>query len=107
MARFLNTAPDNKWERMQGAMKLLMTMEGIPVVYYGSEQNFRRPHEQPARQALWDNSHWCAEYSICSPAFSPYDQTNPTYQVLKQMTGVRKDNAPLRRGTTNMRWNNQ
>ena len=64
----------------------LFTLPGIPVVYYGTEQGFTG--QRPAMFAAG----WGSE------GRDRFDASTPTYRLLGQLAGLRRELAPLRRG---------
>mgnify|MGYP000014327438 CR=1 FL=1 len=63
--RFLNLQPSVTL--MKGALTYAMTSEGIPIMYYGTEQLFNGGQDPYDREALWptdlkktDTYHWIA-----------------------------------------------
>ncbi len=87
LPRFLYEKPDKK--ALQNALGLLLTMDGIPCIYYGTEQNFNGGNDPANRENL---------------ATSDYDTTNSTFKFISKMTAIRKKYAPLRRGTMKIDW---
>jgi glycosidase len=69
------------------ALGCLFGLQGIPCVYYGTEQglNGAGEDEEIVRQALWG-------------APDPFDRTNPFYLFLKKLSEVRANYPALRYG---------
>ncbi len=65
----------------------LMTLPGIPCIYYGTEQGFSGSgsHDLCVREAMWG-------------APSPFDRTNPFYLAIKELAALRAAEPPLRYG---------
>jgi len=74
---------------LHAALGLQFTMDGIPCVFYGTEQNFNGGNDPSNREDLW---------------VSGYDQQNVTYQWVKKLAAIREQNAPLRRGRMVITW---
>ncbi|MCA9523557.1 MAG: alpha-glucosidase C-terminal domain-containing protein [Myxococcales bacterium] len=69
---------------LHSALFYLLTMDGIPCIYYGTEQQFNGGNDPANREPLWR---------------SGYDTTNPTFQHIAKLTALRKLYPPLRRGS--------
>lgn len=87
LPRFLYDKPDE--EALRNALSLLLTMDGIPCIYYGTEQNFNGGNDPANRENL---------------ATSGYDTTNATFRHIATLTALRKELEPLRRGDLTIRW---
>ena len=70
--RFLNMTEEIP--TLQHALVFTMFTEGIPIVYYGTEQAFRKGGDPGSREAMFNN----------------FDQTNPMYTFVKKIVGFRK-----------------
>ncbi|HHU72769.1 MAG TPA: alpha-amylase, partial [Clostridiales bacterium] len=93
--RFLCLADDN-FEKLRLGLTFLHTVRGIPVIYYGTEQEFYGggvPTEW-AGIANKENREMMTEY----------DQTVTTYLYIQKLNQIRKDYAPLRTGTQREMW---
>jgi len=82
VARYLN-APGHNTTTLKSALAYILTTKGIPCIYYGTEKDLKASSAsaEPGR--------------IDMPNF---DTTGDTYNFLKDMIKVRKDNVALRRG---------
>jgi neopullulanase len=70
-------------KRVVLAHAMLMTLRGVPVIYYGDEQGFEGAGgDKDARQDL----------------FARFDPRHPLYRALAQLAAVRHGEAALRRG---------
>jgi glycosidase len=78
------------------ALQYLMTWDGIPCVYYGTEQGFAGGVDPKNREDMF-----LGNQALGYPAFST---DNPTYDMVKALIQMRKDHAALRRGTTMPVW---
>ncbi len=72
---------------LRNALSLMLTMDGIPCIYYGTEQNYSGGNDPANRENL---------------AASGYNTTNDTFTFISKMTALRKKYAPLRRGSMNI-----
>ena len=71
------------------AVGLLMTLDGIPSVYYGTEQGLRGGNDPANREDLW---------------LTKFRRTNDFYKFTKKMIGIRKSLMPLKRGDLKTVW---
>lgn len=85
--RFLFDQPDER--ALRAALVYLLTQDGIPCIYYGTEQGFAGGNDPANREPLW---------------WSAYDRDHPLFQHIAALTAVRRELAPLRRGTFQLRW---
>jgi alpha-amylase len=85
--RFLYDRPER--EALHNTLAYLLTIDGIPCIYYGTEQEFDGGNDPYNREDLWD---------------SGYDTTNPTFRLIRQLIDIRKRYAPLRRGDMRIAW---
>ena len=65
------------------ALTLLFTVDAIPLVYYGTEQDLAGGGGHLGREPLWD---------------AGYDESAPTYQLIRLLASLRRDSVALRRG---------
>ncbi|MBP5435741.1 alpha-glucosidase C-terminal domain-containing protein [bacterium] len=87
LPRFLYEQPDKK--ALHNALSLLFTIDGIPCIYYGTEQNFSGGNDPANREALWNSN---------------YDTSNETFRHISAMAALRAQYAPLRRGDLKIIW---
>ncbi|MDY0001425.1 MAG: alpha-amylase family glycosyl hydrolase, partial [Polyangia bacterium] len=74
------------------ALFYLLTQDGIPCIYYGTEQRFSGGNDPANREDLW---------------LSGYDRSNGTFRTIQTLIALRKQYAPLRRGDFAVRWSTQ
>lgn len=72
---------------LRNALVLLFTEEGIPNLYYGTEQDFSGGNDPSNREPLW-------------AVPNPYDTTGDTFRHIAKLTRLRAQYAALRRGDT-------
>jgi alpha-amylase len=85
--RFLHDAGPNGVAKLQLAMSLIMTMRGMPMIYYGTEVALPGgPDPDNRRDMPWNSR---------NSAFTNY---------IKKLTSVRKANVALRRGRQLEMW---
>ena len=87
VARFLFDKPSTA--ALRNALSFLLTEQGVPCIYYGTEQELNGGNDPTNRERLWDTG---------------YDTTNDTFKHIQRLIAVRKAYAPLRRGTMTVRW---
>jgi glycosidase len=87
VARFLFNRPDPA--ALDNALLFLFTEDGIPCLYYGTEQGFSGGNDPANREDLW---------------LSGYDQSNPHYQWIQKLTAARRTYPALTRGELDIRW---
>ncbi|HEY4181602.1 MAG TPA: alpha-amylase family glycosyl hydrolase [Kofleriaceae bacterium] len=78
------------------ALLYLMTWDGIPCVYYGTEQKFHGGVDPKNREDMWRGND--------DDGYAPFSEDNPTFNLTKAMIQMRKDNVALRRGTVSPTW---
>lgn len=71
--RFAFSAPDQA--KILNALTFVFLWEGIPVMYYGTEQHLDGSADPFNREALW---------------MAGYDETNPYYTLVRLLNAVRK-----------------
>ena len=87
VGRFLYEQPD--LARLHLATAFLMTIDGIPCLYYGTEQAFSGGNDPANREVMWETG---------------YDTTGDTFQTTKRAIAIRKGVEPLRRGDLQVTW---
>ena len=88
VSRFLFNAKGNK-EALRNALTLLMTEEGIPCLYYGTEQEFSGGNDPANREVLWNTG---------------FSRANDTFQHFSKLARIRKTYPALTKGDTNVVW---
>ncbi len=74
---------------LENALTLLYTEDGIPDLYYGTEQNFHGGNDPANREVLWNTG---------------FDTTNDTFVHIAKLARIRRTYAALRRGDTHVVW---
>ncbi|RME72891.1 MAG: alpha-amylase [Planctomycetota bacterium] len=85
--RYLAGEPDDRKLRL--AICFLMSIEGVPCLYYGTEQGFRGAGDPANRERLWDTG---------------FDTSGSLFRHVKRWIALRKANVALRRGDQVVRW---
>ena len=71
------------------ALALLLTEQGIPCIYYGTEQEFNGGNDPANRERLWDKG---------------FPTTGKTFRWIKALSDARRKYSPLRHGETKIKW---
>ncbi|MDP2304948.1 MAG: alpha-amylase family glycosyl hydrolase [Pseudomonadota bacterium] len=74
---------------LKSALTYLLTQDGIPTLYYGTEQGFSGGNDPANREPLWTTG---------------FDTDGDLFQHTAALTALRKAYAPLRRGDFTLRW---
>lgn len=77
------------YQRLRNALAYLLTIDGIPCVYYGTEQNFAGGPDPSNREDMWR---------------SGFARDGLTFRYMKNLIKLRKDLPALRRGEVTFRW---
>ncbi len=88
--RWLYDFPDVR--KLRNALVYLLTIDGIPCIYYGTEQDFAGGPDPSNREDMWH---------------SDFDTSGETFRHMKTLIGLRKRLAPLRRGDVTWRWSTE
>ncbi len=88
VARFLYEAQNDK-DVLRNALTLLMTEEGIPCLYYGTEQDFAGGNDPSNREVLWNTG---------------FNTSGDTFRHFAKLARTRVTYQALRRGDTNVVW---
>ena len=72
-----------KFERYRNALTFLLTTDGIPCIYYGTEQDFAGGPDPSNREDMW---------------FSDFSTEKVTFKHLQRLISIRKELPALRRG---------
>ena len=85
VARFLydRKKNDNGVAALHSALAFLLTEDGIPCIYYGTEQQFEGGNDPSNREDLWNTG---------------FGTSNPTFRHIANLNSLRKRYEPLRRG---------
>ncbi len=74
---------------LKSALFFLLTEDGIPCIYYGTEQGFYGGNDPANREPMWESS---------------FDRDGDLFVHTQGLIALRKDLEPLRRGDYNTRW---
>ena len=87
LPRFLYQKPSV--DALHNALVYLLTMNGIPCIYYGTEQQFDGGNDPANREDMWKSN---------------FNTSNRTFKHIQHLISLRKKHAPLRRGDLKVRW---
>ncbi len=85
--RWLYDFPDVR--KLRNALVYLLTIDGIPCIYYGTEQDFAGGPDPSNREDMWH---------------SDFATGGETFKHMQRLIRLRKKHAPLRRGDVTWRW---
>ncbi len=94
VARFMFDKTDPNDLRV--ALMYIYTWDGIPCMYYGTEQLFHGGVDPANREDMWRGNE--------DAGYPGFDTTNDTFQMAKALIQMRKDHEALRRGTVAPVW---
>jgi glycosidase len=94
VARFMfgKTDPND----LRAALQYLYTWDGIPCMYYGTEQLFSGGVDPANREDMFGGNPQLG--------YPPFDTTNTTFQLAQGLIKMRKDHPGLRHGTVSPTW---
>jgi glycosidase len=81
---------------LRGALQYLMTWDGIPCVYYGTEQGFAGGVDPKNREDMFRGNE--------ALGYAPFATDHATYKLVQGLIQMRKDHVALRRGTVSPVW---
>lgn len=87
LPRFLSEQPNKG--ALRSALGYLLTWDGVPCVYYGTEQELAGGADPGNREDLWTTG---------------YARSSDTYVLLQKLIRVRRTLEPLRRGDITVKW---
>ncbi len=88
VSRFLFERADET-SRLHAALGYLLTQDGIPCIYYGTEQALSGGNDPSNREPLW---------------WSDYATDGETFRWVARLTRIRREYEALRRGDFAIRW---
>ncbi len=83
-------------DKLYNALFFLMTWDGIPCVYYGTEQEFAGGTDPRNREDMFLGNR--------DKDLEPFATDHATFQRTRDLIQLRKDNIALRRGDMDIRW---
>ncbi|MBL8603207.1 MAG: alpha-amylase [Myxococcales bacterium] len=82
--------------RLHAALTYLLTEDGIPCLYYGTEQDFRGGNDPANRERMWDTGFNTNERRA--------DNSISTFGYTRQLLSIRRRYPAFRRGNMAVRW---
>lgn len=90
LPRYLDARRDFQGtDSLRAALAFLLTEDGIPCLYYGTEQDFSGGNDPGNREDLWRSN---------------YATDGVTFAWIARLTHIRQTYAALRRGAFDIRW---
>ncbi len=83
-------------EKLYNALFFLFTWDGIPCLYYGTEQLFAGGVDPRNREDMWGGNK--------ARDFAPFDTNQEAFQTVANLIALRKEHVALRRGDVDIRW---
>ncbi|MRG96705.1 alpha-amylase family glycosyl hydrolase [Polyangium spumosum] len=80
---------ETRQKMLHNALLFLFTEEGIPCVYYGTEQDFQGGNDPGNREDLW---------------ISGYDTNAPTFRWIRRLSDIRRKYPALSKGDLQILW---
>jgi alpha-amylase len=84
------------WGIQRVALMYLMTWDGIPCVYYGTEQGFAGGVDPKNREDMFRGN--------AALGYAPWATDHEHFQLVQGLIDMRKNNVALRRGTVTPVW---
>jgi len=90
---------DASAETLRVSLAYLFTWDGIPCLYYGTEQAFHGGVDPANREDMW----------LGNPdqGLAPFDTGNAPFALVRDLIAVRKAHVALRRGDVQIKWSVQ
>ncbi|HVV86320.1 MAG TPA: alpha-amylase family glycosyl hydrolase [Kofleriaceae bacterium] len=90
---------DGTLDQLRVAMGYLFTWDGIPCLYYGTEQAFHGGVDPANREDMWRGN--------VDAGYPGFDETNDMFLQTQAWIALRKDREALRRGDVAIKWSVQ
>jgi len=81
---------------LNAALMYLFTWDGIPCIYYGTEQLFNGGVDPKNREDMFGGNK--------AMGYAPFAEDHDTFKLVQGLIALRKDNEALRRGTVTPLW---
>ena len=105
-----NASPDEQLRRDMLAHAMLLTLRGVPTIYYGDEQGFAgKGGDQAARQDMFPSlvPSYNEESLIgtrATTAHANFDTSHPLYKAIAELARIRTSHPALTRGLQVIRY---
>jgi alpha-amylase len=87
--------------KLFAALAYQFTEDGVPCVYYGTEQDFHGANDPSNREVLWETAR---DYQDHRDAASQFRTDGDTFQWIARLARVRRAYGALRRGSMAFKW---
>ncbi len=127
VGRFLYFMPstwtaEEKRRVLHMGLAYVLTIDGVPSLYYGVEQEFAGGNDPANRETMWDPNAYNQRLFVdgawqefaktydadgdgnAETIWKPFDTQNPTFKWIQKLISIRKELEPLRRGALNFLW---
>ncbi len=127
VGRFLFFMPDawphsEKRRLLLLGLTYLLTVDGIPCLYYGVEQEFAGGNDPANRETLWRQTEYTHAVwkdgrwqqanktydadgdGAADTVWRPFDTENPVFRFIQRLNRLRSEHVALRRGELVVRW---
>ncbi len=95
-ARFLSFGLANQDEsRLRAALAWLLTSRGVPILYYGTEQNFDGGGDPWCREDMW-----AGQWNYGPSLGDNFDESHALFRHVREILEARRRHEALRRGAT-------
>lgn len=100
-------------KKMHAALAFMFTQDGLPCIYYGTEQQMRGGNDPSNREVLWEyandyrtdiNGAPMANGPLTNDFARQFPTNGETFQWISRLAKIRRAYAPLRRGTIAVKW---
>lgn len=89
-------------EALHSALVYLLTWDGIPCIYYGTEQQFDGGNDPMNREDMFEINNMPKDEN--GNRYPIFNTTNPTFKRIQTLITLRKTYPALRRGGAAIRW---
>jgi alpha-amylase len=93
----------NSVEALHSTMVYLFTWDGIPCLYYGTEQRFSGGNDPMNREDMWKYTNQPINVET-GKRYQPFNTENSTFKTIKTLIQIRKNYVALRRGAVSIKW---
>lgn len=88
----------DRYVALKNALLFLLTEDGIPCIYYGTEQGFEGGNDPANREPMWDGN------PTMNPPLPAYDTGNDLFAWTRRLSRIRRGYPALTVGEQTVRW---
>ncbi len=77
---------------LHNALTFIFTAQGIPCIYYGTEQEFSGGNDPSNREDLWETG---------------FEKSSSTFKHIQKLAKIRKEHAAIRKGGVTVTWSTE